>query len=425
MSSLILPGAWAGYPDYNVGIDRSNPLGRTITNLIRFGAVNRDIVTNQPVTFGSGGTIEASQYGKVLNGTGSSARASVPLNLSAYDRATISFWLYWDVYANDDSMAIELTVNGGTTAGGFYIDPNSNTPTSGKFAVCVAPSAKIGGFTRPSSGWHYYTILMRRQAGGSSGIEAYVDGVSQAITYGLTNTPTGNFANSTLYFLSRAGTTLYGTGKLSDIVIRGGTLLSAVEAAEEYRNPWQIFQPLPRRIFSISSGGTSVAAAGALPTASLTAATGGATGSAAASGGIAAASLSAPTGSATGSATTSGSLQAISLSAPTGSAAAAGSAAADGALTVIGLTAPDATATVSIQAQAALAAIFLTPADGSATGSAVCDGSFAPISLTACRASASNGLEDVEFLRQMAFTRITEQRQFAKVNAQRPFVRRM
>lgn len=406
MSSPILSVCRTAYPDYNVAIDRSNQLGRTITNLIRFGVVNRDIVTNQPVTYGAGGTVEASQYGKVLNGTGSSAaRASVFLDLSAYDKLTVSFSMYWDSYADNDNLAMEFS---SISTPGFTIDPNNSSP-SGTFSFLTrsAGSAvyKNARFVRPSGGWHHYVFTFDRTASaGNLGLTLSIDGVRQSLTTVDSSALTGNFASATLHLLSRSGTSLRGVGKLSDIVIRGGTILSADEAAQEYRNPWQIFQPIPRRIFAVSAaGGASVTADGSLPSVSLTAAAGSATGAATASGSIAASSLTAPTGSATGSATTSGSLQAISLSAPTGSAATAGSAAADGSLAVIWLTSPDATATVSIQAQAALAAIFLTPAEGSATGSAVCSGDFAPISLTACRASASNGLESAEALRKSVF----------------------
>lgn len=271
MSSLIIPGGWGRYPDYNVGIDRSNHLGRTITNLIRFGVVNRDIVTNQLVTFGSGGTIEASQYGKVLNGTAASAaRASVFLDLSAYDKLTISFLMYWDSYADNDNLAMEFS---SISTAGFTIDPNNSSP-SGTFSFLTrsAGSAvyKNARFARPSGGWHHYVFTFDRTASaGNLGLTLSIDGVQQSLTAVDSSATTGNFASATLHLLSRNGTSLRGVGKLSDIVIRGGTLLSAADAFEEYRNPWQIFQPIPRKIFvPASASGATAALSGNVATTS-------------------------------------------------------------------------------------------------------------------------------------------------------------
>ncbi len=170
----------------------------------------------------------------------------------------------------------------------------------------------------------------------------------------------------------------------------------------------------------------SISAAGALPVISLTAATGAAStgGDVVASAGIPALSLSAPTGASTGTATTSAALATISLSAATGTASAGADVSASGSIAVIGLTAPLGTATISIEAQAAIAAVFMSVPTGVATGSAACSGAMSAISLSACRATASNGLEDLPYLSQMVFARTFEQREFARIIDGRYFVRR-
>lgn len=407
MSSLILPGDWTRQPPVINGVNRGYPLGRAITHCLPLNGNDREIVNGGRITR-TNGTYGVDGRGVSLRSAGASSCASIPLTLSSYTSLTVSFWLYWDAFANDDKFAMEYGLN--FSYQGFLIVPNAS---SGGLEAGVGGSGSPANnwrCARPSAGaWHHYLVAFNRDTGTQRSTSIFIDGVEQSYTaVGTTADVTNNFGNNTLFLFSRNNSSYYGAGRLQNLVLRAGYLGTAWDAREEFLSPWQIFQPLPRRIFAVSAaGGTSVTADGALPAANLTAATGSATGAATASGSLAAASLTAPTGSATGSATTSGNLQAISLSAPTGSAATAGSAAADGALTVIGLTAPDATATISIQAQAALAAIFLTPAEGSATGSAVCSGDFAPISLTACRASASNGLESAEALRKSVFLKIS------------------
>ncbi len=171
----------------------------------------------------------------------------------------------------------------------------------------------------------------------------------------------------------------------------------------------------------------SISVAGSLPVISLTAATGAAStgGDVVASAGLPALSLSAPIGASTGTATTSAALAPISLSAATGTASAGADVSASGSIAVIGLTAPLGTAAISIEAQAAIAAVFMSVPTGVATGSAACLGAMSAISLSACRATASNGLENLEFLRQSVFVRSSEAREFARINtSSRYFSRR-
>ena len=211
----------------------------------------------------------------MLSGNGSAAGASIPLDLSAYTRLSVSFWLYWPAYANDDDFAFEFTANSNSNQG-FYVDPNG---AGGSFTVDVSCGGGFGvaegGITRPSAAvWHHYAINMVHSA--TSTVAAaipgvWVDGAPVSVaSNAFTGTGAANaFANSTLYLLSRAGTSLFGAGRLANLVIRGGSLLTTQDVQKEYLDPWSLYEQ--SRIWvpvSAAGGDVTVALSGQAVTAS-------------------------------------------------------------------------------------------------------------------------------------------------------------
>jgi hypothetical protein len=80
-------------------------------------------------------------------------------------------------------------------------------------------------FTRPSAGvWHHYAFVLDATAPAATQITPYIDGQPVAYTKGASGTGAGAFANSTLYFMSRAGAALFGAGDLDEVAIYNGAL---------------------------------------------------------------------------------------------------------------------------------------------------------------------------------------------------------
>ncbi len=162
-----------------------------------------------------------------FNGTGDAAQAS--LNLSGTSQVTLEFWLKWDAYANDDDLAFEFTPNFNSEAGGFLVDPNA-PEEGGKFAVGIGNGSSRNNvyFERPSEGqWHYYALVMNSGASAESQVTPYVDGKAVPYTKTMSGTGAGNFANSTLYFMSRAGSALFGAGDLDEVALYNRALSPA------------------------------------------------------------------------------------------------------------------------------------------------------------------------------------------------------
>lgn len=263
--SLFLKKPRTRQPQGAVEIDRDNPLGKTITNCLPLNGVNRDIVTGNALTLFSGGSQAVDYRGRSLKGSGSAAVGSVPLNLSAYNKLTLSFWMYWDAFVNNDDFLMEHSPNTNTTDGGIVINPNDSSvaftvynrrinTSNGSYVKIARPSA---------AAWHHYAILLDRVATTASGnaTRVYIDGAQIAVTYPwVAAAANSNFANSTLYLFSRNNASLFGAGKLQNLIFRGGYLMSEAEAKAEYDNPWQLFAPQARTMWlpgTVAAGGNS------------------------------------------------------------------------------------------------------------------------------------------------------------------------
>jgi YD repeat-containing protein len=165
-----------------------------------------------------------------FNGSSDSARTAV--DLSGTSKLTVEFWLKWNAYSNNDQLAMELTSNFNDNDGGLLVDPNA-PQLGGTFGVGMGRFGARNNvfFARPTAGvWHHYALVLDATAPGASQITPYVDG--QPVTYTKIDSGTGGgpFANSTLYLMSRAGTTLFGAGDLDELALYDRTLSAATVA---------------------------------------------------------------------------------------------------------------------------------------------------------------------------------------------------
>ena len=202
-------------------------------------------------TFGLPGAVKNDPTTAIsFNGTNDAGQ--IPMSLSGSKTITVEFWLKWNVYANNDALAMEFTPNFNTNAGGFLVDPNS---TYGQFAVSIGKggSRNIATFARPSAGvWHHYAFVLDITQPGGTTITPYVDGQPVSYTAPMSGTGAGNFANSTLYLMSRGGSSLFGAGTLDHVAIYNGAL-SANQILDHYYSqgtnppPTAAFTAIPSR----------------------------------------------------------------------------------------------------------------------------------------------------------------------------------
>jgi PKD repeat protein len=152
---------------------------------------------------------------------GTSAAASADVNLSSTSKLTVEFWLKWNSYANNDALAMEFTPNFNGTSGGFLVDPNA-PEQGGKFGVGIGSGLARNNvyFNRPTAGaWHHYAFVLDATAPAANQITPYVDGQAVAYTKADSGAGAGAFANSQLYFMSRAASQLFGAGDLDEVAV--------------------------------------------------------------------------------------------------------------------------------------------------------------------------------------------------------------
>jgi hypothetical protein len=189
--------------------------------------------TNGGATMGVPGAI-AGDPDKAARFDGVNDFASAPVDLSGTNTVSLEFWLKWNSYANDDRLAFEMTPNFNTNAGGFLVDPNESS--SGKFELAHRQGPNFSGYnasrlTRPSAGaWHHYVLEFDKTATAGNELKAYVDGSAVTLTNPFSTDTFDGFANSILYFMSRAGGSLFGAGDLDEVALYDRALTAATVA---------------------------------------------------------------------------------------------------------------------------------------------------------------------------------------------------
>ena len=164
--------------------------------------------------------------------------ASAGVNFSQTGVLTVEFWLRWNAFSNNDDLAFEYTPNYNNNTGGLLVDPND---ASGQFEIAQRQGSfgagyNTFGFTRPSAAaWHHYALVFDRTAAAANELRAYVDGALVSGTKPASTDTLGNFAQSTLYFMSRAGTSLFGQGDLDEVAIYNRALTDAEVADHRQR----------------------------------------------------------------------------------------------------------------------------------------------------------------------------------------------
>lgn len=167
--------------------------------------------------------------GYALQFNGSSEFAASSNNLAmATNWVTVCAWIYWDTFANDDDLAMELGPNYNTTKPGFLWNPNSSG--TGRFDAVFSQltnaSYRGESFTRFSSDtWTHVAVVFDRRAGAAD-IKVYLNGSLTATTVDFPEAAGEPYAWVTgkLYLFSRAGTALFGAGRLDSLFIFYGEL---------------------------------------------------------------------------------------------------------------------------------------------------------------------------------------------------------
>ena len=161
---------------------------------------------------------------------GSSDRGQVSQNLSSYSVVSASLWIYpttWATSAGQYNMMLELTADGLATAGGFafYNSGNSGEQLTVSYRGSSSGQCNYVYGTRPATNtWTHYLVVWDL----ANKISLYQNGSLLTPSWKpLDSTGTGTFANSTLNFGSRNGSSLYYAGRMAEVALWSASLGSS------------------------------------------------------------------------------------------------------------------------------------------------------------------------------------------------------
>ena len=149
---------------------------------------------------------------------------------------TVEFWLKWNRFANDDALAMEFTPNfNAAPAASWSIRTRRSRAARSASGIGRGASRNNVFFPRPSAGvWHHYAFVLDTRGARGRRRSRPTSTASRSPTRSSTAArAAGSFANSTLYFMSRAGTALFGAGDLDEVAIYNRAL-SAATIADHY-----------------------------------------------------------------------------------------------------------------------------------------------------------------------------------------------
>lgn len=181
--------------------------------------------------------------------------ASIPINLSTKGRqATISFWVWWDSYTNNSDLLGEYTANWNTNNGSLLLDWDE----PGVAGPCIGMRGGGSSFLQTlnanpaANQWHFHSITVDRNTSPPFK-NWYMNGGTPSNSNILAPFVASDWANSTLYFMSRAGTSLFGGGRMATFLIHN-RIISQAEHIALWQNTWQILRPKQRRWISCIPG---------------------------------------------------------------------------------------------------------------------------------------------------------------------------
>ena len=230
----------AALPPYQRAVEETSGIAHFWSMAEATGSAFADLVGGADaaltggVTLGEGGGVLSDSTTGSAFFDGSTGAASAGLDLSGTHELTVEFWMKWTSYGADDRLALEFTPNFNEYSGGFLVDPDA-TPGS-EFAVSIGSggSRNTVSFERPSAdAWHYYAFVIDTEAPAASEITPYVDGKAVAYTKPESGSGAGKLADSTLYWMSRDASSLFGSGSMQDLALYA-TALSAGTIESHY-----------------------------------------------------------------------------------------------------------------------------------------------------------------------------------------------
>jgi hypothetical protein len=123
-----------------------------------------------------------------------------------------------------DAAAVEWSADFFVSLGSFLVNPTSTSTGDFEFPFQTVASNANGildcHFARPSAGTYHQYLLVWNVTTSAGTCKGYVGGVSQTVTVANGSAEVaGSLSNASIFFMSRAGTSLFNAGGLTRIAL--------------------------------------------------------------------------------------------------------------------------------------------------------------------------------------------------------------
>ena len=154
-----------------------------------------------------------------FNGTSQGLQSSAAVSgINGKATCSISFWLIWNAFANNDELLLESSANYNNSNGTLLIDPNESATAGFAFITHNAGGYNKVHFARPSAGvWHHYLLVF--DSNSANNMLAWVDGVAQTLTIDLNQVAGASFGSFVFNLMCRNQATLFGAGTLAEFAV--------------------------------------------------------------------------------------------------------------------------------------------------------------------------------------------------------------
>jgi hypothetical protein len=258
--SVILKRPWTTQPQVVPQIDWSDPLTRgLVVCALPVGAVFYELVTGQ--LSGAPGTVKTDRAGdfsqssrRIVN-PGTSSKLANPTKADSIVGAWTVFAEFSPEVNAQGSQPIFVSTEPGNGDGFATFVDDANTQfnsiqMSNRYLINTAPQGATSGQILLANSELYMHRAMWSWDGVTNA-KFYAKGVADTTVSGITTAPVSNTARRS-YFLTDVAGVVGQAGAALICVWNRELLLTEYRAL--YQNPWQLFAPLPRRIWAPAAG---------------------------------------------------------------------------------------------------------------------------------------------------------------------------
>lgn len=235
-------------------INRGNLLGKKVITHFPFRPNYLRSTAGETLAF-VGNTSYQTLLNRYTLKTAASGASSSTLDLSRYQQITVAFNWFNTANTSTNRCLLEFSTNYNNATNSFLISDESTgvmqvswhtTPANLNYSTCT--------FARPSlSVLHRMAVTMDISKAGNdaAATSVWVDGVNQGVTPAGAAAASGArfFGSFQLFIMMRSGSTLLNTAQMEALTFYSGALTES-EIQSDFRNPYQIFAPRPRRMFA-------------------------------------------------------------------------------------------------------------------------------------------------------------------------------